>query len=110
MSEILAYTWQLGPGVSNKLYIIKHQTKKVYILVFQTGKQDIVAAEMSPACILNEWWITTALGSLVVWWNENTNSPAIVGLLDLSDLHVRVELWGRETLNQIMRSVVDNLV
>jgi hypothetical protein len=45
-----------------------------------------------PACILNEWWITTALGSLVVWWNENTNSPAIVGLLDLSDLRVRGEL------------------
>jgi hypothetical protein len=45
-----------------------------------------------PACILKEWWIATALGSLVVWWNENTNSPAIVGLLDLSDLRVRGEL------------------
>ena len=63
-----------------------------------------------PACILKEWWIATALGSLVVWWNENTNSPAIVGLLDLSDLRVRGELWGRETLNQLIRSVVDNLV
>jgi hypothetical protein len=47
MSEIPAYTWQLGPCVSNKLYILKHQTKKAYILVFQTGKQDEVAAEMS---------------------------------------------------------------
>jgi len=47
MSEIPAYTWQLGPCVSNKLYILKHQTKKAYILVFQTGKQDEVAAEKS---------------------------------------------------------------
>ena len=47
MSEIPAYTCQLGPGVSNKLYILKHQTKKAYILVFQTGKQDIVAVETS---------------------------------------------------------------
>jgi hypothetical protein len=30
--------------------------------------------------------------------------------LDLSDLRVRGELWGRETLNQLIRSVVDNLV
>jgi hypothetical protein len=42
--------------VSNNLYTPRHQTKKAYILVFQTRKQDVVAGEMNHPEQKNEGW------------------------------------------------------
>ena len=46
---------------------------------------------------------------LCVWWNKNTNSPAIVRLLVMGFLNINDASWGEGNWNK-MGFVVDNLV
>jgi len=65
-----------------------------------------------------KWWRRNApfikiylqLLSISKWWNDNTNSSAIVRLLELGYLRVRWTLWGWGTLNQIVVFVINDLV
>jgi len=41
------------------------------------------------------------LNLLRVWWDESTNSPAIIGLLVMGFLNAKGASWGQRELNQL---------
>jgi len=80
-SFFFSFFFYLSSFLSRPLLFIGLNLKRNFILIFLG------------------WWscmkIITVLNLLCVWWDENTNSPAIIGLLVMGFLNAKGASWGK---------------